>query len=205
MNDLVLLQDEHFIVDLMYARDNNILSCAVYEDVGFGNVLYMHKDVAEKLLSMIPELDKGGYKMRIYDAYRPPIAHRRCVETIPIKGFFKEDYTLSNHCHGTAVDVCLTDLQGNNLIYPTNVDAYTPEFARQIKLGKFDEFKNYLIKARHDYNEGDEEAIKNREFLRCLMESHGFESIPHEWWHYNLKGWENYPVIEWDRKKRTSL
>jgi len=118
---------------------------------------------------------------------------------VPIEGFFKADYTTSNHCHGTAVDVCLTDLSGNNLIYPTEVDAYTPEFARQVVEGNFDEFKKHLLKARHDYMAAKEEAISNREFLKQLMEKCGFESIPHEWWHYNLRGWEKYPVIEWNK------
>ena len=195
---LVLFSDPHFIVDLMYARANNMLSRSVYEEVGFGNQLYMHKDVAEKLLSLVPELERMGCKMRICDAYRPPIAHKKCVEVVPIPGFFKADYTTSNHCHGTAVDVCLTDLNGKNLIYPTEIDAYTPEFAAQVAEGKFDKFQAHLKKARHDSMDAEPEAIRNREILKQLMESHGFESIPHEWWHYNLIGWQNYPVIEWD-------
>ena len=64
----------------------------------------------------------------------------------------------------------------------------------------FDEFQKHLVKARHDYMGASDEAIKNREFLKQLMETHGFESIPHEWWHYNLKGWQNYPVVEWEAK-----
>lgn len=197
MKNLVLFSNSHFIVDLMYARADNMLLCPVYEEIGFGNNLYVHKDVAEKLLSLIPDLEKINCKMRICDGYRPPLAHKRCLEVVPIKGFFAANYEKSNHCHATAVDVCLTDFQGNNLVYPTEIDAYSPEFAKQISEGKSDEFQDYLVKARHDYYGATSEAIKNREFLKELMESHGFESIPHEWWHYNLKGWQNYPVIEW--------
>lgn len=198
MKNLVKFEDPRFIVDLMYARANNMLSRPVYEEVGFGNQLYMHRDVAEKLLSLVPELEKMKCKMRICDAYRPPVAHMKCVEVVPIPGFFKADYTTSNHCHGTAVDVCLTDLEGNNLEYPTEIDAYDPYFAAQAAEGKFDEFQLHLKKARHDYYDAEPEEIQNREQLKQLMESHGFESIPHEWWHYNLVGWQYYPVIEWD-------
>lgn len=201
MKDLVLFENPHFIIDLMYACSDNIMSRNVYGEVGFGNQAYMHKDTAEALLTLVPELEIYGYKMRICDAYRPPIAHIKCVETIPIPGFFKADYTTSNHCHGTAVDVCLTDLNGNNLLYPTKVDAYEKHFAEQVQRGDFDEFQKQLPKVRHDYETPNSEALKNREFLRCLMESHGFESIPHEWWHYNLRGWENYPVIEWEPER----
>lgn len=200
MKNLVLFDDPHFIIDLMYARSDNMLSKNVYGEVGFGNQAYMHKDMAQALLSLVPVLENLEYKMRIFDAYRPPIAHMKCVEVVPISGFFKADYTTSNHCHGTAVDVCLTDKQGHNLAYPTQVDAYEESFAKQVLNGEFEAFQQHLKKARHDYMEASPEAIKNRAFLKELMESHGFESIPHEWWHYNLVGWQNYPVIEWEKQ-----
>lgn len=194
---LTTIDDPHFIIDMMYARNNNMLTRAVYQEVGFGNQLLVHPDVKNALMSMVPALDRLKCKMRMCDAYRPPIAHQKCIEAVPITGFFAADYSKSNHCHGTAVDVCLTDLDGNNLVYPTEIDAYEPHFAKQIVNGQFDDFQKHLIKARHDYYDASPEAIQNRENLKQLMESHGFESIPHEWWHYNLKGWQNYPVIEW--------
>jgi len=194
---LVKLEDKHFIIDMMYARPNNMVGQAVYKEIGYGNQAYMHIDVAEKLLSLIPLLDKHHLKMRICDAYRPPLAHNKLLEIIPFEGFFAKDYARSNHCHGTAVDICLTDINGNNLTYPTEIDAYEERYARQVRQGNFTDFQKHLIKARHDYMESTPEATKNRQFLRELMEQHGFEAIPHEWWHYNLRGWEKYPVIEW--------
>lgn len=195
--NLVKIEDNHFIIDMMYVRANNMVGKAVYTEIGFGNNAYLHKDAAEKLFLLIPELEKSGYKMRICDAYRPPLAHQKLLEIIPIEGFFAKNYERSNHCHGTAVDVCLTDLSGENLIYPTEIDAYEERFHQQVIQGNFSEFQQHLKKARHDYQDASHTALKNRDFFRELMESHGFESIPHEWWHYNLKGWVNYPVIEW--------
>jgi D-alanyl-D-alanine dipeptidase len=91
-------------------------------------------------------------------------------------------------------------MSGNNLAYPTEIDAYELKYAKQVLQYQFDEFEKHLIKDRHDFMDTDETAIKNRQFLKELMESHGFESIEHEWWHYNLLGsddWEKYPMIEW--------
>lgn len=48
--DLMLFEDPHFIVDMMYARKNNITGRAVYEEIGFGNRAFVHKKVAENLL-----------------------------------------------------------------------------------------------------------------------------------------------------------
>lgn len=192
------MEDPHFIIDIMYARKNNMSGQAVYKDVGYGNNAYMRPQMKQALLSLIPVLEENRLKMRVCDAYRPPAAHRRLLEIIPVEGFFAKDYNLSNHCHGTAVDVCLTDLEGNNLDYPTEIDAYDERFRQQILQKQFSEFFEHLKKARHDYAGASPKQIKNREFLKNLMETHGFEAIPHEWWHYNLAGWRNYPVIKWD-------
>ena len=195
MKNLTEINDPHFIIDLMYARVENMSGRAVYQEVGFGNRAYLHPAAAAALLSVIPELERLKLKMRICDAYRPAEAHSLLVKAVPIPGFFKPDYRTSNHCHGTAVDVCLTDLQGRNLSYPTEVDAYDPKWQKEIAAGRFEGFGAYLQKARHDYQAAEPEEIQNRAFLKKLMESCGFESIPHEWWHYNLKGWQKYPVI----------
>ena len=73
--DLVLFENEHFIIDMMYARKNNMTGHAVYEEIGFGNRAFVHKKLAEKLLSLVPVLEKIKCKMRICDAYRPTLAH----------------------------------------------------------------------------------------------------------------------------------
>lgn len=197
--NLVELTNPHFIIDMMYARSNNMVGRAVYEEIGFGNKAYMHADVKEALLKIVPFLKENKLKMRICDAYRPPIAHQRLLEIVPRSKakFFAETPEKSNHCHGTAVDVCLTDINGNNLLYPTEIDAYEKHFQEQVSKGIFEEFNLHLQKARHDYMGAQPEAFLNREQLKKLMESSGFEAITHEWWHYNIKNWQNYPVIEW--------
>jgi len=40
------------------------------------------------------------------------------------------------------------------------------------------------------------EEISNRELLRAVMEKHGFEGVPTEWWYFDLIGWENYPPLD---------
>jgi D-alanyl-D-alanine dipeptidase len=40
----------------------------------------------------------------------------------------------------------------------------------------------------------------NRMLLRNILENHGFQVLPHEWWHFNAlpkdKVYGNYPVLE---------
>ena len=143
-NNLVLLNDPHFIIDMMYARSDNMVGQAVYEDIGFGKRAYLHKDALKALLLVVPFLEKHNLKMRVCDAYRPPIAHKKLLEIIPRSQtkLFAETPEKSNHCHGTAVDVCLTDAQGNNLTYQTQIDAYEKRFQEKLAQGQFTEYEH---------------------------------------------------------------
>lgn len=42
----------------------------------------------------------------------------------------------------------------------------------------------------------DPESIKNRELLKGVMTHFGFDIYPDEWWHYDFRGWENYPLMD---------
>ena len=193
--------DEHFVVDMMYASlKNNMTGVAVYQEIGFGNRALVHKDVWESLQKTIPYLEAKGLKLKIYDAYRPPLAHRRLKEIIPEPGFFASKPEVSQHCHATAVDVCLCHKDGTDLEYPTKVDAYDATYAKQIQEGISAPFFEYLKQARHDFTDtANTEALKNRADLLELMESVGLERCRHEWWHYDLPNGkdENHPMIDY--------
>jgi zinc D-Ala-D-Ala dipeptidase len=72
--------------------------------------------------------------------------------------------------------VTLVDLKsGQEMKMPTGFDDFTP-------------------KAAADYAGASEEAKKNRALLQQVMTKHGFQIFPSEWWHFDLVGWENYPI-----------
>lgn len=195
--EYIEISGEPFIVAMMYATPQNMTQTAVYEKIGFGNRAIVHKDMWEKISKLIPVLKQEKLKLKIFDAYRPPLAHKMLKEIIPMDGFFAASPERSQHCRATAIDICLCDENGKELAYPTKVDAYTPYFAEQIRQGKADEFFIHLQKARHDYFAPEMETeIKNREYLKQLMLNIGLEPIPHEWWHYNLPGGNAYPMPE---------
>lgn len=194
----VKIEGHPFIVEMMYARTDNMVSRAVYDEIGWGNLAVVHEDVWQCLQKAIPVLNKFHYKIKICDAYRPPLAHHLMKSIVPMKGFFAADAAHSQHCHATAVDVCLCDEAGKELAYPTLVDAYRPDFAKEIAAGNSVNFKRHLLQARHDYKDDvDSECIKNRVFLRKLMEYSGLLAINHEWWHYDLPQGksEKYPLV----------
>ncbi len=187
MEQFVKINGERFIVDMMYARKDNMTGQAVYQDIGWGNLAVVHVDLWRRLQQLIPTLRKRRMKLKICDAYRPPEAHEIMKTLLPMPGFFAPTPEQSQHCRGTAVDVCLCDEDGHEFSYPTKVDAYEEEYCRQALCGETELFMAHLQKARHDYYEaGIAMEVANRDFLRQLMDSVKLEAIPHEWWHFNL-------------------
>lgn len=198
--ELAEIKGECFIIDMMYAVPENMTGCAVYERIGFGNRAYVRREMWEKLQKLAPVLQKERLKLKIRDAYRPPAAHEMLHEIIPMEGFFAPTCERSLHCHGTAIDCCLCDEAGKEFSYPTKIDAYDEKYAKQLSNGEAEEFKQYLQKARHDFAaENMQEEISNREKLKALMESIGLEPLVHEWWHYNLPGGRDFPVVQWQK------
>ncbi len=195
----VRIDGEPFIADLMYARSDNMTGRAVYQELHWGNLAVVHQDVWQLLKRAAPLLKKMHLKLKICDAYRLPAAHDMMKKLIPMNGFFAEEAEKSQHCLGTAVDVCLCNENGEELLYPTKVDAYDARLRKKVLAGDAEEFMAHLAKARHSfYEEGYEEKIKNREFLRDFMVNAGFEPLEHEWWHYNLPGGKGakYPLVQ---------
>lgn len=199
-SDLIELKGDPFIIDLMYARADNMFGRAVYLEIGFGNHALFHRDMWQKLQALIPLLQQHNLKLKICDAYRPPLAHQKMLELIPQKGFLAQTPDLSQHCHGTAVDAVLTDISGRELEFPTKVDGYAPQFFEQVQAGNFVPFFKHLQKANHNWQQGlSAAAVANRKLLCELMTSAGLEALPHEWWHYNLPDGNSaaYPLIDW--------
>lgn len=198
-NNLQKLEKDNLIIDMMYATPNNITNHPVYMEVGFGAEAYLHTDAVVKLEKITYTLKKLRLKLRIRDAYRPPAAHNRILEILPVKGLFASKAENSLHCYGTALDCCLADEYGNNLLFPTEIDAYEKKYADQIAHGKTDEFYLHFAKAASDFYAPEyEEAIKNRHLLQQIMFDAGFEGIKSEWWHFQLpQSKELYSFIEW--------
>ncbi len=203
MQNLVEIKnDDNFVVDLMYAgMVHNMTGCPVYEEIGLGNHAYVHADLWNSLQKIIPYLHKTGRKLKIYEAWRPVQAHKRLFEIIPQDGFFIPDASCSPHCRATAIDVALIGADGKELEYPTLVDAYNDQYAKEVQTGKLDNFFEYLKKASFNYHDDTMfEAIKNRDELRKIMTDIGLVPVPrlHEWWHYELPDGrtDKYPLID---------
>ncbi len=161
------------ILDIRYATPNNFLHRAVYPQAR----CFLVKEAALKLNEVQKELQSIGLGLKIFDGYRPLSVQKKMWEIMPNPSYVANPKHGSRHNRGSAVDLTLVDSSGHELEMPTGFDDFTP-------------------RAHHDYMKLPAKVRINRWILRTVMEKHGFKPIRTEWWHYDLKNWRKYPVMD---------
>lgn len=160
-------------VDLKYATKDNFTGQIVYNF----HCCLLIKEAALQLRDVQAELKTVGLSLKVWDGFRPVAAQWKFWKLVPDERYVSDPRKGGRHTRGTAVDLTLITQDGQELLMPSD----------------FDDFSE---KAHQDYMEASDEAIRNREFLREVMERHGFINLPTEWWHFDLIGWENFPPID---------
>ncbi|MDP4145776.1 MAG: M15 family metallopeptidase [Bacillota bacterium] len=177
-NCFVLLKEIHkcFIIELRYATDNNFTGQRLYQT----DICVLRKATAEKLAEANEEFRKLGYRVKIWDAYRPPYVQKIFWDMVKDKRFIANpDEGGSIHSRGCAVDITLVDKNGQELEMPSGFDDFS---------------KN----AFRDNPNMSEEARKNVELLTSIMIKHGFTTINEEWWHFEDVDAVKYFVVDID-------
>jgi D-alanyl-D-alanine dipeptidase len=162
------------VVDLRYATDDNFLKRRVYPEDARCMLL---KDSAQRLKKAADALRAKGYRLKVYDCYRPRAVQYEMWKIMPQPGYVANPKFGSNHNRGAAVDLTLVTLDGAEVEMPTKFDDFTPA-------------------AHHGYQGGTEASRKHREILREAMEGAGFKRNRMEWWHYDLPGAKKLPVLD---------
>jgi len=153
-----------FIYDMKYATEDNFLKAKVYD---CAECLLRLKTV-QALVAANKDFMKKGYKIKLYDCYRPLSIQKKMFEIVPNPVYVADPKKGSIHNRGGAVDISIVDSNGKE------VDMGTP-------------FDFFGIKAGHNYTKLSNEVLSNRKFLKKVMIKNGFNSFDSEWWHYNLK------------------
>lgn len=139
---------------------------------------FVHRDTAAALAKVQADLAKDGLGLKIWDGYRPLSVQRKMWDLVRDERYVSNPaVNRGRHTRGTAVDVTLVDKLGNELAMPTPFDDFTEA-------------------AHRDSKTMTPTQRANLEKLATVMARHGFEPYPFEWWHYDLRGWKNYPVLD---------
>lgn len=196
-SDFVLLSDyvPGIVQEIRYYSTYNFVGDRIdgYEEP----VAILSKEAARALKSVANEANAMGYRLKIFDAYRPARAVRHFVFwgiedlDLRMKPFFypqlekqvlfQRGYIAkeSSHSRGSTVDLTLLDMGTGK-----EVDMGSP----------FDLFDPI---SHPDCREVTDEQYDNRMLLQNLMVRSGFEPIDCEWWHFTLRD-EPFPETYFD-------
>ena len=192
-SDFVLLTDAvpDAILEIRYYSTYNFVGDRIdgYEQP----VALLTREAAEALKAVSDDVIAQGYRLKIFDAYRPQKAVSHFMrwaldfEDVRMKPYFypelEKDVLFplgyiaehSGHSRGSTVDLTLFDMTAE----------------KEVDMGgTFDYFGEL---SHPDYQGITEEQYQNRMILREAMIRHGFKPLVEEWWHFTL---ENEPYAD---------
>ena len=160
-------------------------------------IILMTRQSADSLKVVNDELRKQGYRLKIWDAYRPQRAVNHFIrwaenlQDTAMKAIFyplvdksllfEKEYIMarSGHSRGSTVDLTLLD----------------EATGKELDMGSpFDWFGD---ESHPDYTDLSAQQLANRLILRQAMLRHGFKPLDSEWWHFTLAD-EPYPDTYFD-------
>ena len=191
-SDFVLLTDvvPEAILEIRYYSTYNFVGDRIdgYEEP----VALLTREAAAALKEVSDELLAMGYRLKIFDAYRPQKAVTHFMnwaldtDDVRMKEYFYPELDKdvlfpqgyiaehSGHSRGSTVDLTLFDMRTE----------------KEVDMGgTFDYFGE---RSHPDYTGITAEQYENRMLLRGVMLKHGFRPLAEEWWHFTLED-EPYP------------
>ena len=180
----------HIVQEIRYYSTYNFIGERIdgYEEP----CALLTKEAARALKAASNEMIVQGYRLKIFDAYRPVCAVKHFVlwgiedQDVRMKPYFypelqkqelfEKGYIAkqSSHSRGSTVDLTLLDMSTGK-----ELDMGSP-------------FDLFSATSHPDYKGITEQQYENRMILQRAMVRSGFEPIDCEWWHFTLKD-EPYP------------
>lgn len=173
--DLIAIEevDATISIDLRYTRGSAIARRPLYEP---NMPALLRPETAVRLRKANDYVKQFGYRIQVWDAYRPPAAQLILWEASGHDDRFVANpfSKPSQHSCGTAVDVTLVTKSGQPVEMPTGFDSFTPQAAAA-------------------YQHPDPGILKRKHILQQAMSKAGFFPLPNEWWHFTDRRFRAYP------------
>ncbi len=180
----------HIIQEIRYYSTYNFIGDRIdgYEEP----VALLTKEAARALKGVSNEMFVQGYRLKVFDAYRPACAVKHFVlwgiedQDVRMKPYFYPDLEKgalfvegyiakkSGHSRGSTVDLTLLDMKTG----------------KEVDMGGPFDFFSEL--SHPDYRGITDEQFANRMMLQKVMVRNGFKPLDCEWWHFTLEN-EPYP------------
>jgi len=213
-NDFVFLTDvvPTIIENVRYSTDKNFLGRPI---VGYtSDRIICTRATAEKLKAVSQDFAKQGYKIVVYDGYRPQRSVDEFIKwskvigdqdaksyyypTIDKKNVFKLGYVAekSGHTRGSTLDLTIIkdDQKLKPIVYSKRklLNGEEIPFLNDNTVDMGSSFDLFHEVSHHDNKLIEEKYLERRNILRNTMKKHGFTDYHEEWWHYTLEN-EPYP------------
>ena len=176
-------------MDLRYATFENVTGHDLYCGV---QRAFVHKDAAAKLRKAVKMMEREmpGSELVIFDASRPLYAQealRKTVRGTPYSAYVSSPATGGLHNFGLALDLSITDADGNLLDMGTDFDSFE-RCAGEV--GEAEALQSGRL---------TQQQVDNRNLFRNIMKRAGWVPLSSEWWHFNAYTRtytkENYPLF----------
>ena len=197
------------ILEIRYFSTYNFVGARIdgYEEP----TALLTRQAAKALRAVSDDVKSQGYRLKIYDAYRPQkavdhfVRWARDIADVQMKPYFYPDLDKkvlfpqeyicerSGHTRGSTLDLTLFDMQTEKeLDMGGTFDWFGPEshpdFCGNPATGQYTGDNSKSPAGRSI----TAEQFQHRMVLRRAMMAHGFNPFPTEWWHFTLKN-EPFP------------
>lgn len=150
-------------VDIKYASTDNFTGKKIYD---FDDA-YLRYGTVMKLKKAADALREQGYRLLIWDCYRPQSAQFTLFENAPDPTYVSDpNKGFSSHSSGGTLDLTIIKSDGSSVEMPTGFD-------------------DFSAKADRDYSDVSQGAGHNASLLEKAMTDAGFKGYSKEWWHYS--------------------
>lgn len=193
----IIISHERFLTRFYYDSDTNAMKENLFRRFGLPSGIILHRDLGEKLYSLVPVLEALHLKFLFTDVYRPVEMQKFLYEHWKERTGAEPKFSLAEvekapHPRGIACDCVLADEDGNKLSLPSssikiNPEQRNPDF----------EFAEQIAE--------NVEKIRNRNLLRTLMLCAGISPINKEWFHFQLPNTEDYELISVEEAKSAEI
>jgi D-alanyl-D-alanine dipeptidase len=162
---------------MIFATEDNFMGKPLYPK----KLCLLQKAVAERLKKAEDLFEADGYRIKIYDAYRP-ISVSNILDKKIKNGRFIAAPGKSSHNRGCAVDITLVDSNGVELEMQSKVH---------------DLSENAYV----NNPKASADAKKNWNYMWGILKKCGFESYQYEWWHFSDPNVGKYLPTDYDFMK----
>ena len=183
LNDGISDDLEKFEISIRYFSNNNFIGRPI--PGYYANKAFLTREAADALLLAQRYFIKQGYRLKIYDAYRPQTAvdyfsawaadledsqnKSQYYPNINKSQLFADGYIAakSGHSRGSAVDLTLLEIESGN----------------ELDMGSPWDFFDPISWVEN--NQITDQQRANRKLLARVMIIHGFKPLKEEWWHFS--------------------